>query len=128
MEKKVAALGELKEGSFVLIDDIPCKVASAVHSKPGKHGAAKVRLEALGLVDGKRRSIVQSADARVDIPIIEKRNAQVISISGDKASVMDTESFETFDIEIAEEYKGKIQEGMTILYWDVGVKLMKGLK
>ncbi len=128
MEKKFATLNELKVGSFVLIDDVPCKVVSTVHSKPGKHGAPKIRLEAVGIVDGRRRSIVSSADSRVEVPIIEKRNAQVISVSGDKANVMDLESFETFDIDIPEEYKDKIQEGSTILYWDVGVKLMKGVK
>ena len=128
MEKKFSTLNELKIGSFVLIDDIPCKVVSTIHSKPGKHGAPKIRLEATGLVDGRRRSIVSSADSRVEVPIIEKRNAQVISISGDKANVMDLESFETFDIDIPEEYKDKIHEGSTVLYWDVGVKLMKGVK
>ena len=128
MEKRFAALNELKIGSFVLIDNVPCKVVSTVHSKPGKHGAPKIRLEAVGLVDGRRRSIVASADSRVEVPIIEKRNAQVISINGNKANVMDLESFETFDIEIPEEYKDKIQEGSTVLYWDIGVKLMKGVK
>ena len=128
MERKVTTIGELKPGSFVLIDDVPCKVINTTHSKPGKHGAAKVRIEAVGIVDDKKRAIVQPADARIDVPIIEKRNAQVISISGDKASVMDVESYETFDIDIPEEFKGKVQEGMQILYWDVGIKLMKGVK
>ncbi|MCD6547480.1 MAG: translation initiation factor IF-5A [Nanoarchaeota archaeon] len=128
MEKKYATLNELKVGSFVLIDDVPCKVVSTIHSKPGKHGAPKIRLEAIGLVDGRRRTIVQPADARVEVPIIEKRNAQVISISGNKANVMDLETYETFDIDIPEEFKDKVQEGSVILYWDVGVKLMKGVK
>ena len=111
-----------------MIDNIPCKVVSSVHSKPGKHGAPKIRLEATGLVDGRRRSIVSSADSRVEVPIIKKSNAQVISINGDSANVMDLETYETFDIKIPEEFKDKIHEGITILYWDVGVKLMKGLK
>ena len=128
MDRKVSTIGELKPGSFVLIEDVPCKVINTTHSKPGKHGAAKVRMEAVGIVDGKKRSIVQSVDVRMDVPIIEKKNAQVISVSGDKASVMDTESFETFEIDIPEEFRGKVQEGMQILFWDVGVKLMKGLK
>ena len=128
MERKVTTIGELKPGSFVLIEDIPCKVINTTHSKPGKHGAAKVRMEAVGIVDEKKRSIVQSVDTRIDVPIIEKRNAQVISVADNKASVMDTESFETFDIDIPEEFKGKVQEGMQILFWDVGIRLMKGLK
>ena len=128
MEKRFAQLNTLKVGSFVLIDGIPCKVISTVHSKPGKHGAPKIRLEAAGIIDGKRRSIVSSADSRTDVPIIEKRNAQVISISGDKANVMDLETFETFDMDIPEELKDKVSEGVTVLFWDVGVKLMKTVK
>lgn len=128
MEKKYAVLSELKVGGFILIDGVPCKIVSTIHSKPGKHGAPKIRLEAIGLIDGRRRTLVQPADARVEVPIIEKRNAQVISISGKKANVMDLESFETFDIEIPEEFEGKVREGSIILYWDVGIKLMRGVK
>jgi translation initiation factor 5A len=128
MERKVATIGELKPGSFVLIEDVPCKVVSTTHSKPGKHGSAKIRMEAVGIVDGRKRAIVQPADARIDVPIIEKRNAQVISISDNKASVMDTESYETFDMDIPEEFQGKVQEGQQVMYWDVGVKLIKGVK
>ncbi len=128
MEKKYSTMNELKKGSFVIIDGDVCKVISTTHSKPGKHGAPKVRLEAGGILDGKRRSMVSSADSRVEVPIIEKRNAQVISISGEKASVMDLENYETFDLEIPEEYKDKVVEGANIIYWDIGTKLMKGVK
>lgn len=128
MEKKQATINELKTGSYILIDGVPCRVVSTVKSKPGKHGAAKIRLDAIGLVDERRRSIVSSSDGRVEVPIIEKRNAQVISIAGDKANVMDLESYETFEMDIPEEFKGKIQEGTTVLYWDLGIKMIKGTK
>ncbi len=128
MEKKYATMNDLKKGSFVIIDGDVCKVISTTHSKPGKHGAPKVRLEAGGVIDGKRRSMVSSADSRVEVPIIDKRNAQVISFSGEKANVMDLESYETFEVEIPEEYKDKVVEGATVLYWDIGVKLVKGVK
>ena len=128
MEKKYSTMNELKKGSFIIIDGDVCRVVSTTHSKPGKHGAPKVRLEATGVLDGKRRSMVSSADSRAEVPIIDKRNAQVISISGEKASVMDLENYETFDIDIPEEYKGKVMEGASIIYWDIGAKLIKGVK
>ena len=128
MEKKYSTMNDLKKGSFVIVEGDVCKVISTTHSKPGKHGSPKVRLEASGVIDGKRRSMVASADSRVEVPIIEKRNAQVISLSGDKANVMDLESYETFDVDIPEEYKDKVVEGTTLLYWDLGVKLVKGTK
>jgi translation initiation factor 5A len=67
-------------------------------------------------------------DARVDIPISDKRNAQVISVSENKANCMDLETYEMFEIEIPEEFRGKVAENSTILYWDIGIKLMKGIK
>ncbi len=128
MEKRITTASSLKEGSFVMIEGVPCKVVSIQTSKPGKHGSAKARIEGVGIVDGRRRVLIVPSHARVEVPIIEKRNAQIISISGEMASAMDTESYETFDIEIPEEFKGKVKEGDVILYWDVmGVKLMKGI-
>jgi translation initiation factor 5A len=128
LEKKLATMHDLKSGSYVLIDGIPCRVLTVTKSKAGKHGSAKIRIEASGLIDERRRSLLGTSDTRVEVPIIQKRNAQVISISGDKANVMDLESYETFEIDIADEFKAKLQEGSTILYWDIGVKMIKGIK
>jgi len=128
MEKKIVTMNEMKVGSFVLVEDVPCKVVSLTHSKAGKHGAAKVRMEAVGLLDGRKRSVISGADGRVEIPIIEKKNGQIISIEGNKANCMDTDTFETFEIEIPEEFQGKVNEGSQFMYWDIGVKIMKALK
>jgi len=128
LEKKLATMHDLKNGSYVLIDGIPCRVVNMTKSKAGKHGAAKMRVEAIGLIDDKRRSILGTTDGRVEVPIILKKNAQVISISGEKANVMDLESYETFEMDIPKEFKGKLQEGSNVLYWDLGVKIIKGLK
>jgi translation initiation factor 5A len=65
----------------------------------------------------------------IEVPIIEKKNAQVLSVSGNKANVMDSETYETFDIEIPDELKGSCSEGTIILYWDVmGTRVMKQVK
>ncbi len=69
------------------------------------------------------------ASAKVDVPIIDKKNAQVLSIQGDMANVMDMESYETFDIKIPEELKGQIVEGSQVLYWIIlGEKIIKQVK
>ncbi|MBI2584252.1 MAG: translation initiation factor IF-5A, partial [Candidatus Aenigmarchaeota archaeon] len=43
MEKKPTEIKSLKKGGYVIIDDVPCTVASLDISRPGKHGAAKAR-------------------------------------------------------------------------------------
>ena len=107
----------LKPGRYCVIDGEPCKVLSMTTSVPGKHGAAKARLEAIGLFDNKRRSIVKPAHTEIEVPIVDKRVGQVLSISGDVAQLMDMETYETFDAKIPEEVKSSIKEGGEVSYW-----------
>ncbi len=70
-----------------------------------------------------------SAEDRAKIPIIEKRVAQVISVSDGKAQLMDMESYEVFDADIPEELKDKMNEGTQVTYSDLmGQKMIKGMK
>ena len=121
-------VGEIKKGSTMIIDGAPCKIVAVSTSKPGKHGHAKHRIEGVGLIDGKKRQIVM-AGGDVEVPIIEKRTAQVLSLSGNTANVMDMESYETFDLLITDECEGTVTEGCQVLYWDImGTKIVKQVK
>lgn len=129
MEKITAIIKNLKPGSYVLIEDAPCKVERVDVSKSGKHGAAKARVEAIGLFDEKRRSIVKPADDTVEVPILEKKKAQVVAILGNKAQLMDLTTFEVFELEIPEERREKIKQGEEVDYFEiVGIKTLKELK
>ena len=127
--KTSANINKLKSGGFILIDDIPCRVDKVQTSSSGKHGHAKVRVEAIGILDGRRRSIVKSSGKTVDVPIINKRMAQVLSIVGDNAQLMDMETYEVFELPIPEELKDTIQAGTEINYFEVvGKKTLKQIK
>lgn len=128
-EVKPVGVGSIKKGSYVLIDGEACKVVDLQVSKPGKHGHAKVRMTAVGLLDDKKRIAVMPAHDNIDVPIIEKRNAQILSVSQNVANVMDSETFETFDMEIPDDLKDSCKEGSIVLYWDVmGKRVMKQSK
>ena len=128
-ETKLVSVGSLKKGETVVIDNAPCKVTDISVSRPGKHGHAKVNLMAVGMLDGKKRQLTMPGHDKVPAPIIEKRTAQVLSVSGDKANVMDMETYETFDLEIPDEFKGQVNDGVEILYWGLmGVKVIKQVK
>jgi translation initiation factor 5A len=128
-EIKVTTAGTLKKGSVVIIDGVACKVSDTQTSKPGKHGHAKIRITAVGILDGKKRELVCPAHDNVNTPVIEKRSAQILSIAGNMANVMDADSFETFDMEIPEELKADVKENINVLYWVItGVKIMKQIK
>ena len=106
----------LRPNGYMIIDDEPCKISSISKSKPGKHGEAKARIEAVGLFDGAKRTVVHPVKHKVGVPMIDKRQAQVITASGESAQIMDLETYETFDIVVDEEYQGKLQSGAEINY------------
>jgi len=116
MSWELAEVRELKEGRYVNIDSEPCKIISINTSKPGKHGEAKARIEAVGLFDEAKRSIVFPVKHKVQVPMIDKRQAQVITVMGDEAQLMDLETYETFQMPIDEEFKGKLEPGKDIQY------------
>jgi translation initiation factor 5A len=129
MEKTVSTIKNLKPGSFVIIDDAPCKVEKVEVSKTGKHGSSKARVEAMGMLDGRRRSLIGPADEDVEVPILLKKKAQVLAIVGDKAQLMDMETYEVFELDIPEEMKGQVKAGTEMNYFDVvGIKTLKQLK
>lgn len=129
MSTKVVGASSVKEGSFIIIEGSACKVINAETSKSGKHGHAKARIVAVGLIDNKKREIVLPGHDNVEVPIIEKKTASVLSVSGDAANVMDDESYETLDLKIPDELKGTVVPGVKIIYWIIlGEKVMKQLK
>jgi translation initiation factor 5A len=128
-EVRQGHVGDLKKGSYVVIEGIASQVTDTQVSRPGKHGHAKVRLTAAGLIDKKKRVIVMPGHDNIPIPIIEKKNAQVLSITGDTANVMDSETYETFDLKIPDDMKGTLSDGITVLYWEIlNDKVMKQVK
>ena len=113
-------LGSLKVGSYIIIDNEPCRIVSYDHSKPGKHGSAKARVAAIGVFDGSKHSLVSPVSANVEVPLINKRSGQVISISGQILQIMDLETFEVFETSaIEEEIRNKIRQGGEVEYWQV---------
>ncbi|MFB6121831.1 MAG: translation initiation factor IF-5A [Haloferacaceae archaeon] len=103
MAKEQKQVRELQEGSYVMMEDAPCKINAYSTAKPGKHGSAKARIEGKGVFDDKKRSLSQPVDAKVWVPIIQRKQGQVVSVSGDDAQVMDLDTYETFTMRMPED-------------------------
>ena len=123
---KPTELGSLKIGSYILLPvsdqptGDPCRITEFDTSKPGKHGAAKARIVGVGVFDGQKRPHVGPVSMQVHVPLIDKRTAQIISIVDSQIQVMDSESFETIDIQmIDDEVNGKLEQGQDVEYWNV---------
>ena len=123
---KPVELGSLKIGSYILLPvsdqptGDPCRISEYDTSKPGKHGAAKARIVGVGVFDGQKRPHVGPVSMQVHVPLIDKRAAQIISMTGSQIQVMDSETFETIDIElIDDEVEGKLEQVQDVEYWNV---------
>ena len=123
---KPTELGSLKIGSYILLPvsdqptGEPCRITEYDTSKPGKHGSAKARIVAVGIYDGQKRPHVGPVSMQIHVPLIDKRTGQIISIVGSKIQVMDSETFETIDVDmINEELEGTLDQGKDIEYWNV---------
>ncbi|MDD3407485.1 MAG: translation initiation factor IF-5A [Methanomicrobium sp.] len=114
--KEQTEVGKLKEGRYVVVDEEPCKILGIAISKPGKHGAAKSRIDVVGIFDGVKRSIVQPVTAKTYVPVVERRSAQVISISGATVQFMDVKDFDMFEQTLTEEEASKLQAGTEVPY------------
>ncbi len=114
--KEQTEVRNLKEGRYVLVGDEPCTIISISVSKPGKHGSAKARIDAVGIFDGQKRSLIEPVTAKIYVPIVERKTAQVISISGDVAQLMDLGDYSTFELTIPDEMKEKVAIGEEVVY------------
>ena len=116
MSKKVVEVKTLKVGKYVIIDGEASKITNISTSSPGKHGSAKARVEAVGIFDNQKRSFVKPVDSKVDIPIIDKRTAQVIAIMGGDVQLMDLETYETFETPIPDELSEQLVDCFEVEY------------
>jgi len=126
---KPVQVSTLKKGNYCVIEGAACTVVNVEISRPGKHGHAKVRLTAVGLIDDKKRVVVMPGHDNMDVPIVDKRTAQILAVTGESANVMDAETYETFDMRIPEEMKGQVATGDSVVYWTIlDDKVMKQVR
>jgi len=125
MVLKIISATEAKPGTNILIDGEPYTVKKVDTSKTGKHGAAKCRIEAVGIINNSKKIIAVPGHERFEVPMVDKRKAQVLSI-GDNISVMDMENFENFEVPCDEEIRKDIEINSNVEYWDIeGRKIIK---
>ena len=118
---KPSDVGSLRVGSYIIIDDAPCKIVSYSKSKPGKHGAAKARIVAISVFDETKKTIVKPVSAQVDVPLIEKKTGQVIALLPSAVQLMDLETYEMTEAPYPddEELKNKLASGVEVEYWQI---------
>ena len=124
MVSKIIGATEARVGTNIIHEGEFYTVKKIDVSKTGKHGHAKCRIEAVNMFAGNKKIFVIPGHDKLEIPLVNKNKAQVLSLTEGKASVMDLESFETIDIDIPEELKSEIAENNNIEYWNIEGKLI----
>jgi translation initiation factor 5A len=119
MVLKIINATDTKVGTNITLEGEVYTVKKIDISKTGKHGHAKARIEAVGIISGNKKVFVVPGHERLEVPMIEKRKGQVLSVLENKASVMDMENFETIEIDIPEELKGQVNGNDNIEYWNI---------
>jgi translation initiation factor 5A len=116
---KPVDVGSIKIGQYIVLENEPCRIVEYEKSKPGKHGAAKARIVAIGVFTNQKRNVISPVDGKLDVPLIEKKTGQVISLTGERVQLMDMETYETFETPLPEEeeLRGRLSSGQEVEYW-----------
>ncbi len=109
-------VGRLKEGRFIVVDGEPCRIIGYTTSAPGKHGHAKAKIDVIGLFDNQKRSVIKPTSAKIEVPLIERGNAQVLALLPNAAQLMDLITYETFELPIPMDLRGDVKEGVEVEY------------
>ncbi|MDT7891266.1 MAG: translation initiation factor IF-5A [Thermoproteota archaeon] len=129
MSVKIAEAGSIKEGSYIVIEDVPCRVVEVEKSKTGKHGSTKVRIVGVSIIDNTKKVLTVPSDAQVNIPIIDKKFAQVINVGKDTVQLMDLKTYEFYEVSKPQELADKLAAGMEVEVWEVlGYKFISRIK
>ncbi len=119
-------VSSIKVGSYIIIDDEPCKVVEVEKSKTGKHGSAKARIVGISVFDGSKHTFVAPVDQKIEVPVIEKSAAQVLSILHDTVQLMDLSTFKIFEVPkacIEQELINKLTPSSEVEVWNFAGKM-----
>ena len=115
---KIIDATEIKTGTNIIIEGVPYTVRKIDISKTGKHGHAKARIEAMGILSEQKKIIVAPGHDRFEVPMVNKSKGQVLSI-GERVSLMDLDTFETIEVKCDDALKQELKENDNVEYWDV---------
>jgi translation initiation factor 5A len=124
MSREQTEVRELQEGNYVMIDDVPSKITAYSTSKPGKHGSAKARVEGTGVFDAQKRNFTQPVDAKIWVPIVNRKQGQVLSTSDGEMQVMDLDTYETFTMRIPDDLGAESDDEIEFLEYESQRKIV----
>ncbi|MDP2436531.1 MAG: translation initiation factor IF-5A [archaeon] len=71
---------DIKIGGYCIIKEHPCKVVETAWSKPGKHGAGKIRMVGIDIFNGQKIENSTPSTAGVERPIVTRNDFQLLDV------------------------------------------------
>eukprot|EP01028_Stygiella_incarcerata_P007414 TRINITY_DN30778_c0_g1_i1.p1 TRINITY_DN30778_c0_g1~~TRINITY_DN30778_c0_g1_i1.p1 ORF type:complete len:155 (+),score=30.47 TRINITY_DN30778_c0_g1_i1:487-951(+) len=90
----------LRKGGFVVVNNHPCRIVNLTTVKNGKHGHAKITLVGIDIFSGKRYEDSFPASHTVRIPIVEKKEYDVVDISDGFFSLLGDDAVIKSDVRV----------------------------
>jgi len=105
----------IRIGNVIEFENQLWKVVKREHVKPGK-GGAYIQVEMKNIVTGNKTNTRFNSSEDVDVAYVEQKNFQFQYFDKNEISVMDMESFESFNFEkeLVGEALPFLQEGMNV--------------
>lgn len=113
-EIAIISMKDVKIGRYIIIDGVPCKVVDIETSSPGKHGSAKMRVTAMGMFEGQKKTLLNPSSGTVEAPVVTKKKAQVVSVGESSMQLMDSQTYEVYELPLTDEFRGKMKPGMEV--------------
>jgi len=65
--------------------------------------------------------VISPVDGKLEVPMIEKKTGQVLSVQPDLVQIMDMESYKTFETPppAEDDLRSKLASGVEIEYWEM---------
>lgn len=124
-EIQIKRVIDLKKGSYVWYNNDAWEVLEIETAKTGKHGSAKARIVIKSVTTGKVTELIKPTQDPIEVPVINKRKCQVVAkVSDNLFTVMDLDTYETFDAKALDEIKDRLEEGQKVIVWDFGEKII----
>ena len=124
MVAKIIGATESRVGTNIIHEGIFYTIRKIDISKTGKHGHAKCRIEAQNMFQGNKKIFIIPGHDKIEVPLVTKNKAQVLSMHDDKISVMDLETFETLELTMIPELEGQVSENDNLEYWNIEGNLL----
>ncbi|CAF1523726.1 unnamed protein product [Adineta steineri] len=82
MDSTPERVGVIHKSDYVVLNGRPVKIVEVSHSKPGKHGHAKVHLVGIDIFTSRRYEDVRPVGHMIQVPNIQKKEYTIIELNG----------------------------------------------